>query len=449
MNKPHFLTLKKALFALLAALAITACTKEPDLLGLNLTPTSDKLTVLFTDTTTLNAFNFPKDTLRTSVLPGYTGSTLNTMMVGAMYDSTYGKIEAGFATQLWLSTTSPVINAHPVTDSVVMQLPYAGLYGDSTSSQTLRIYQLLNPLRGDSVYYNNTHVSILPNSQLTDLTFVPKVKDSVTIASVKYQPMLRLRLDNSFGDKLLQNGSQLTSQINFRNLVHGLYFTMKPQTTPKAGSIVTFDLTGTNAALKIYYHDDVSTASVISLYVDGSNSQRYANFNFNNYQFADPLLRAQLVNKDSTKGQQKLFLSGLSSSDIKITFPHILNYLQKGKTGFNEAYLVIDAPYKLSNKKPPTQLSLYKIYTDGKAYALEDLTSSTPSAISGAYDTLKMQYRFTVTNYIQNILKTGKQDYYLMLGIANPGKTPNQLIIPGTKSGTKRLRLELVYTKPK
>lgn len=448
MNKPYFLTLKKALFALLTAVAFTACTNEPDLLGLNLTPAGDKLNVYFNDTTTLNAFNYPKDTLRTSALPGYTASSLNTILLGAMYDSTFGKIEANFATQLWLGTTSPVINDNPVTDSVVLQLPYAGLYGDSTSSQTIKIYQLLNPLRGDSMYYNNTPVSILPNSLIGTITFVPKVKDSVTINGTKVGPTLRVKLDKTLGDKILQNKSQLTSQINFRNLIKGLYFTAQPKNTKGEGSIITFDLTGTNAGFNIYFHDSKDTTS-LSVYVNGSSSQRFNTHNFNNYQLADPLLKAQVVNKDSTKGQQKLFLSGMSSSDIKITFPYILKYLQKGRAGFNEAYLVIDAPYTLKNKLPPSQLSLYKIYTDGKAYALEDLTSSTPTAISGAYNSTLKQYRFTLTNYIQNILKTGKQDYYLMLGIANPGRTASELIIPGTKSGKNRLRLELIYTSSK
>lgn len=449
MNKPSFLTLKKALFALLTALAITACTKEPDLLGLNLTPTSDKISVLFNDTTTLNAFNFPKDTLRTSVLPGYTGSTLNTILLGSIYDSTFGKIEASFATQLWLSTTTPVITGKPVTDSIIFQLPYAALYGDSLSTHHLKVYELLNPLRGDSMYYNNSPITPKANSQIADLTFVPDVKDSVTISSVKYLPMLRLKIANSFGDKLLKNPASLKTQLKFRDLVKGLYFTETPKTTKKDGSIIQFDLTGTYATFTVYYHDSTSTASTLALYVDGSNSQRFNNLNFNNYALADPLLKAQVIDKDSTKGQQKLFLSGMSSSDIKITFPHILNYLKKGRTGFNEAYLVIDAPYTLSNKLPPTQLSLYKIYTDGKAYAVEDLTSSTPTAISGLYNSTKKQYIFTITNYIQNILKTGKQDYYLMLGIENPGKSASELIIPGTKAGAHRLRLELIYTTPK
>jgi hypothetical protein len=450
LNKPNFLTLKKALFALLTAVAITACTKEPALLGLNLTPNGDKINVFFNDTTTLNAFNYPKDTLRTSVLPGYTGSTLNTILLGSMYDSTFGKIEASFATQLWLGSTSPSYSGTAVTDSIILQLPYAGLYGDSLSQHHLKIYQLLNPLRGDSMYYNNTPITPLANSQIADLTFVPDVKDSVTISSVKYEPMLRMRINNSFGDMLLKNSKQLTTEINFRKIVKGLYFTEPQRTTKGDGSIITFDLTGTYSSLTVYYHDSLNASYTMSMSVDGTNSQRFNNLNFNNYQFADPLLRAQVINKDSTKGQQLLFLNGMSSSDIKITFPHILNYLKQNKAGFNEAYLVIDAPYKLSNKKPPSLLSLYKIYKDGKSYQVEDQTTSTPSAIAGTYDTTKMQYRFTITTYIQNILKTGKQDYYLMLGIANPGKNATELIIPGTsKAIKKRLRLELIYTTPK
>ncbi len=434
---------------MLTAVAITACTKDPDLLGLNLTPTGDQLNTYYSDTSTLIAYNMPTDTIRTSILPGYTGSSLNTMLLGSMYDSTFGKIDANFATQLWLSSLSPTIYAHPVTDSVILQLPYSGLYGDSTSTHNLKIYELLNPLRGDSAYYNNTSVSILPNSQIADITFVPNVKDSVTISSVKYLPMLRVKVANSFGDKIIKNSSQLTSEIKFRNLIKGLYVTDVAKTVRKDGSIITFDLTGTYAGFTVYFHDSVNTTNSLAVIVDGANSQRFNTLNIHNYQYADPLLKAQVIDKDTTKGEQKLFLSGMSASKIKITFPHILNYLKKGKTGFNEAYLVIDAPYTLSNKLPPAELSLYKVYTDGVVYSVEDQTTSTPTALAGTYNSTLKQYRFTITNYIQNILKTGKQSYYLLLGVNGQGKSPAELIIPGTKAGKHRIRLEMVYSTPK
>ena len=450
MNKLNLLPIRQVLFALIAVCAFTACTTEPDLLGLNLTPQGDKLNAFFNDTTTVIAFNVPNDTLRTSVLPGYTGSNYNTILCGAIYDSAYGKAEASFATQLWLASIKPTINANPVADSVILQLPYAGLYGDSLSAQTLNVYELTESLRGDVNYYSNQYITPNPNSLLVSTTFVPKasLKDSVTLKKVKYPPMLRLKLNTTFGNKILNGGTNLETQEKFRTFIKGLYVTTTPKDVLGQGSVITFELTGSNSGLQIYYHTVKDTSS-LSLYVNGSNSQRYNTFNFHNYQYADPLFKDQFLSKDSTKGKQKLFLSGMSSSDIKIRFPYLLKYKEKQRAGFNQAFLVIDAPYATKNKYPPSQLALYKVYKDGVKYSVEDLGTGTPPSLSGTFDTIKKQYRFKITQYLQNILKAGKEDYYLVLTTAAPGRAASQVVIPGTKAGKKRIRLELIYTAQK
>jgi hypothetical protein len=445
LNKLNLLPIRQALFAVIAACVFSACTTEPAQLGLNLTPQGDKLNAYFTDTSTVVAFNNPIDTLRTSVLPGYVGTNSVTMLCGSMYDSTYGKLEASFATQLWLSTINPTIGTNPVADSVIIQLPYAGLFGDSLSSQTLKVYELTEPLRGDSVYYSNRIITGNPSSLISSTTFVPNAKDSVTLRGVKYGPMLRLKLNNSFGDKIINGGTNLVTQENFRHFINGLYFTTTPKDVLGQGSVLTFTIAGTNTGIEIYYHTDAGKDS-LNVYVDASNSQRYNTFNFHNYQYADPLFKAQFIAKDSTKGQQKLFLSGMSASEIKIRFPYILKYKEKHRAGFNQAILVVEAPYATNTIYPPTQLTLYQVYKDGTRTALGDLASGVPAAIAGTYDSTLKQYRFKVTQYLQNILSTGKEDYYLMLGTYTPGKIASNVVIPGTKAGKKRIRLELIYT---
>ena len=448
MNKLNLLPIRQALFALIAACALSACTTEPDLLGLNLTPQGDRLNALYNDTTTVLAFNTSTDTLRTSVLPGYSGTSFNTILCGAIYDSTFGKIEASFASQLWLSTLKPVFTNIPVADSVVFQVPYAGLFGDTLSAQTLKVYELTESLRSDTTYYSNHFITPDPAFLLATSTFVPKIKDSVTVDAIKYPPLLRIKLANSFGNKILSGGANLDNQENFRKYIKGFYVTATPKDVLGQGSILTLDLSGSYSGIKVYYHTPTDSGS-LSVYVDGQSSQRFNTFNTHNYQFADPLFKAQYLSKDTTKGQQKLFLSGMSPSDIKITFPYILKYNAKQKTGFNQAFLVIDAPYASSTIYPPSQLSLYKVYTDGKKYAVEDQSTSTAAAVNGTYDTTKKQYRFAITQYLQNILKTGKQDYYLVLSTNTPGRTPAELVIPGTKSGKNRIRLEMIYTTQK
>ena len=448
MNKLNLLPIRQAFFALIAACALAACTNEPDLLGLNLTPQGDKLNVLFNDTTTLNAHNTPTDTLRTSILPGYSGGSYTTILWGALYDSAFGKVEASFATQLWLSSLSPTIGTGAYADSVILQLPYAGLLGDSLSPQTIKVYELGEALRGDSAYRSTHFITPNPASLLCSQTFVPDVKDSVTISSTKYQPMLRLYLNNAFGNKILNGGTSLSTEEAFRAYIKGLYVTATPKDFVGQGSIITFDLTGTNAGLQVYYHSPSDSGSV-SLYVNAASSQRFNTFNYHNYQYADPLFKAQYLNKDTLKGRQKLFLSGMSPTQIKINFPYILKYKGTKQAAFNQAFLVIDAPYATAVNYFPASLYLYKVYKDGVAYSIEDQATGVAAAVSGTYDSTRMQYRFTITQYLQNILKAGRQDYYLTLVTASPGKTAPDLVIPGTMAGKKRLRLELIYTTQK
>ena len=450
MNKINLSPIRQAFFALIAACVFSACSTEPDLLGLNLTPQGDKLNTYYTDTTTVNAYNMHVDTLRTSVLPGYSGSTFNTILCGAIYDSIFGKVEASFATQLWLSTLNPTIEAGAFTDSVILFLPYApGFFGDSLASQTIKVYDLNQSLRGDTSYYNNQYITPNPASLLCTQTFVPDLKDSVILQdSVKYGPMLRLKLDNAWGNKILNGGTNLTTEVAFRSLIKGLYFTATQKNILGTGSILNFDLTNTNAGIQIFYHSPSDSGS-LSVYVDASYSQRYNTFNFHNYQYADPLFKAQFFNKDSLKGQQRLFMSGMSPSDIKITFPYILKYKSQQRGGFNQAFLVIDAPYATATHFSPPQLALYKVYKDGTRYSVEDQATGVAAAVSGTYDVTHKQYRFAITQYLQNILKAGSQDYYLVLTNATPGRDASDFMTPGTKSGKNRLRVELVYTKQK
>ena len=448
MNKINLSPIRQAFFALIAACVLSACTTEPDLLGLNLTPQGDQLNTNYTDTTTVNAYNMHVDTLRTSVLPGYSAGSFNTILCGAIYDSIFGKVEASLETQLWLGTLNPTIGTGAFSDSVILQLPYAGLFGDSTASQTVKVYELGESLRGDTSYYNNHVYTPSPASLICTQTFVPDVKDSVTLNSVKYQPMLRLKLDNAFGNKIINGGSSLTTQEGFRAFIKGLYITATQKDVLGTGSIMTWDLTGTNAGIQIYYHAPADSGS-LSVYINAAYSQRFNTFNFHNYQYADPLFKAQFFNKDTVKGQQKLFMSGMSPSDIKITFPYILKYKSQLRGGFNQAFLVIDAPYATATHFSPPQLALYKIYKDGTRYSVEDQATGVAAAVSGAYDVTHKQYRFAITQYLQNILKAGSQDYYLVLTNATPGRDASDFMTPGTKSGSHRFRLELVYTKQK
>ncbi|HPT04584.1 MAG TPA: DUF4270 family protein, partial [Bacteroidales bacterium] len=124
-----------------------SCQKEPDKLGLGITPVGDRLNLRYCDTSTVIAYSVYDDSVRTD--------QVSPTLLGSIYDPVFGKTVASIYTQLSLSEYDYDFGTQPILDSLVLQLQYKGYYGDTTTPMTVKIYEMADTLSLDSVYYYN------------------------------------------------------------------------------------------------------------------------------------------------------------------------------------------------------------------------------------------------------------------------------------------------------
>jgi len=138
------LLLHRLLPLALLVLFATACSKIPERIGDNLQPDQNLIQLLHTDTINIVAYSERVDTIRTDE-PARN-------LFGSLKDPVFGTTRAGFYTQTRLSTNGHNFGVNPQLDSLVLQIAYEGYYGDTNTTQTMRVYELLDDIYYDSAY---------------------------------------------------------------------------------------------------------------------------------------------------------------------------------------------------------------------------------------------------------------------------------------------------------
>ena len=142
-----------SLTAVILITFLTACNKKPDQVGLSLQPVSDELSVVFDNSTGLLSHSLREDSVRTDV------NVVKTGMLGSMLDPVFGKTTAEIYSQFRLSENGQDFGTAPELDSLILSLSYSGFYGDSMSSQTIKVFELDQDMDPDSAYYSNQSIS--------------------------------------------------------------------------------------------------------------------------------------------------------------------------------------------------------------------------------------------------------------------------------------------------
>jgi len=430
--------------------SLTGCKKDPYTLGLSLLPPTDTLTVITTDTSTLVAYSVIQDSIRTD--------ETKTNILGSLVDPVFGKTTASFCTQIRLSSEGVDFGVDPVLDSVVLMLRYSSVYGTSDAIQNVKVYELNETIFKDSTYYSNHKIQYY-NTLLSDHTFQPNFKDSVSINGVKVLPHLRINLSkqtNYFGNKILYAPSNiLAKNAKFINFIHGLYVESSPVNAN--GSLISFDMSSALTKMVIYFHNQDTTGKIQdSLNYDFVINEYCARFNtFDHNQYADaiPEFKNQVLNHDTTLGRNQLFLQGLSGVKIKLNLPFVTDFTKK--LALNNAVLVLKNYESTTTLAAPVQLTLVQEDSVGKMHSVID-ESEGSAYFGGTYNPKDRSYYFRLTRHIQQIIlgKTKNNTLYLMVN--NPASSvlyPQRMIGTGTQptmpdfSGD-RLQLKITYTKP-
>ncbi len=445
--------------ALLFVLVVVSCKKTDSDVGKDILPEEDILGATYCDTASVTAYSILDDSIRTD--ESYVGSVAN--LIGSIADPIFGRTDASVFVNLSNpnNTTSIGFGSDPKLDSVVLMLAYQKdvYYGDLSDALQLNVYRLTEPLYYDSSYYSYTQKTA---DYTNDLTYSGSGKTTVFAPSTevydgdtKYSPHLRVRLKNDVGQMFMDDTTKLASTTALQSFFNGLQLTTKNTIigSNDYGAIGYFDLTSPLSKVSIYYHNGTSlTIKRVDLTMT-SSSAKYNHYQ-HDYTNAAPEYKSQLDGTNTANGNSNLFIQGMASSKIKISFPQIKHFSDSGKIAVNKAEIV----FKVD--KSVNYFESAKFFIPGRM-AFEGLTPTNvtqglPMDQSydltgqwGFYDSGNSEFHFPISYSVQKLANGDYSDYSFTMRLFQHHTNPARIVLGGKNNATYPAKLKIWYTRIK
>ncbi len=435
------------LFFLLAVLSFfnLSCTKYPSEIGANLMP-NNSLSMHLIQDTDFTVYSKLIDTTRTDHMP--------VSFLGSMKDPVFGLTNASFYSKIRPLSTGPRFGTNPQVDSLILQLSYVNVYGDTATPLRVHVYEMKDNISIDSIYYSNKKLAVYPTDYANEIFYPNKNNyyvirlDSSRRDTVRGVLRLNLsHLSKALGEKLLTADTTiLDSTALFMNYFKGLYVKVDPVNS--GGALVSFDLNTSKTMLMLYYHNNSkdSLTYTYRMSQDMAKINRYQH----DYSSASAAFKAQVINGDTALGVKQFYLQGLGGVKTIIRFPHIRDLNKLGKVGVNEAKLILPGVGKSPYFSAPPQLSLIKIENDSTNTVLPD-SHEDPDYFGGMYNANDNSYSFRITRYIESLIKDSTaKNCALMLYINSGAIHPQRFVFNGPQapgdSLAHKARLNILYT---
>lgn len=416
------------LCALFSISAFISCTKinEPTELGGSLIPPIDNINT-FDTTIDVETFNevFGDSTRSSRFEQQFLGTISN--------DPLFGRTTAAMFLELKPDRypfTFDTVNGAQQTlfiDSVVLVLGYRGTYGDSNALQKVDVFELASSttFKADSAYLISSYQPFQPAALLGSKTFAPKVlDDSLTmLRRERAANQLRIRLDNSFGERLLAYDSVRTSlngayasDSAFKSKFKG-FAIFSDSNFASSNAIMGFSLADTNTKLAIYYRTERAnnrkdTAVNYFRFVPGlAGSANYISRNRSGAEITTYL------NNGATTPDPLVYLQNFPGTYARVRVPGLSNLSNRL---VHRAELIVEQVYDPSDLifPPPTFIYLDAYDTAAKKFrtipydVTFDQTGQLNTQIFGlvgeravdpANNTISV-WRLNISRYVQNVL---------------------------------------------
>ncbi len=419
---------------LLSAVVVSGCKKSENL-GLDVVADPDAaLNVGFDDSYRLITYSTLIDTIPTK--------NVGMVMLGSEVDPVFGTTTDGFYSQLRLSNNNLDFGSNPICDSIVFSMDYAGFYGDSTGVQHIKVFELDEGFVTDTPYYSNS-VLALKSPAIFDEDVTFNLKDSITLFGKKTKPHLRLTLDNAFGTKILdKSGSaELVDNEAFLKFIKGLR--VIADEAVMGGGIASLNLLSSLSSVTLYYHNDDDTT--YEVFLINENCDRFTTFNHHDFYNANMEFTNQVVNGDTSLGQQEFYLQGMASTRGYISIRDIDSLANEDPIAVQLAELVFNVSSTSTKHEIPKSVSLIGINDDGKNVFLQE-SDGGRSNFGGHYDDVNKQYVFNITRTVQAMFLGKSEIKAFRLVISGEVVTPNRVILKGADA-SQGTRLRIYYTK--
>lgn len=406
------------------------------------------LAVSFTDT-----FSIKTSIVRNDSINAY---NVSSSLIGIKNDSIFGLSSAALYTELTLSGANVNFGSNPIIDSVVLSLKYlnsSSFFGSLDQAMNLEVYTLTNGISTSETYSNQDLAINQPS--IGSLSFVPNIStDSILVYnspsdSVYYDPHVRIKLDNGFGQSLLDKGkgaSNIVDNNDLKTVVKGLYITPSAtvynSTLQKGeGAIINFDINSSLSTVTLYYHDGTNYTNYS--FIINSESNKHSRFDHN---YAGTEIEKHFNNTpgfDSTI----TFIEAMGGLKLKIEIPHLKNLTAIENVLINKAELVFPLNESSNGSlQAIPNMVLTGINEEGNSVFLADNFEGTE--YFGGPLKEDNTYRFNIARHVQQLLISSEQDRGMFLLPTSGAISAYRSVLNSEKHPSNKIKLNITYTKP-
>jgi hypothetical protein len=428
---------------------------EYDSIGLDLI--DNPLQFSSTDTISLVAYTRIDDSL--------SARNADLHLLGFLNDPIFGKTKGSIyaeALPALLNIKFGIPADSLVIDSVMLLMTYAGYVGDTTITQTVRVFELAAEIPVDSIYANQT-IPTRREVAVNNPSFLPKPKSRVFLGTdtVGVTPHLRISLDKSFGVNFIRTVDSLqainkifSTAQDYRNFFKGFLITVDEVEQP--GAMLYFNLYEQSySKLQIFYRKTgAEKGSLYEIRLNNQTARRYTHFDSFEHAFVSNDIKAQIFDVDTLLGDSILFVQGMGNFSVKIQLPYInkLRDDQSSDFAINSARLIIpiDTSFELDSVDIARSLILYREVpgSPGKLTYLSDQFVAS-GYFGGGINDAKKEYSFNIAQHLQLIMDDPSLNTPLYLKVNGAIQNAQRIVLKGPQRGEKSsLRLEIKYTQP-
>ena len=366
-------------------------------------------------------------------------------LLGAVKDPAIGNTRWGFLSQFLLAEINPSLGSAPQCDSVVLFLPFAadrfGKYSSSDGKFPVRIFQLSSDISKESAYFQNTDYNSFFTLSDSVVSFTADPTYFYVSSDKPSNPGgLKCKLPPGFGQKLLDNPSNLTSNSVFLSAFKGLaLLTDTAGVASGGGSVLVLDpLNSTiKSTITVYFHNDTQSGLKFDLQITAD----CARFNVADYNYSSVSeIQNQLL--DTTSGTERIFLHSQFLQPV-LFFPFLNSWRDSLPLTINRAQLVIPVKdFQNSSFSPPAQLVFFTYEANGSSNEISDFDEGLDYFL-GSYNGATGEYRFNIGLYLQQILDGKRTDKGIWIRPIQEGNSPKRAVL----SGSEEIYVDMIYSK--
>ena len=421
----------------------------------------ERLDITFTDTVQLKAKTISGDPLATFRKGSTTTVALNLQnrIVGELDEPLTGRSLSEVYLRLELPTGEANFDG-AVIDSVVLSILYdsTGFYGDQNAFHNVEVSQLADPFPDVDTIFNNDPIT--KGSVIGSRTLQPRFRDSIRIIThgqgtpQVLTPQLRIRLDDSFGQQILDNEALVETDSTFSVFLPGIVLSSLPNASSTFGlNLLSTTNNGSSNGMTLFYtiDDTVKTSYRFEISTDIAS--------FIEHDFSGSAVEA-FIDADEL-GDSLIFVQGMAGVDATVEIGNlddlsedVINHAELLAFVFRDPMLDLDfyAPQPLllaEENEEGTLVSTNDFNIAIQSGRVDELFGGNPkdTIINGqALEYIKMN----VTSFLKNLISEEKNDpepnRTLIFNVTSKVQRPGRTILYGPGHSLYPMKLNVTFT---